>query len=166
MAFMDEIERDPMLKQVFLGCVRLVAKDIQERSGSMSSDELYRNETLIPVYDPEKHDYTTKPIGYVCKTEAGIIMRLLDTNGDTDIAALSLDGDENYTTNSAPNWKLCWPTEPSLAKEFVAVDTSPYNRGDCAVQNGYVYRSKMDNNLTNPSENEEGWEPLGPTSIV
>lgn len=166
MAFMDELEQNPLLKQIFLGCVRLVAKDIQERAGSMSSDELYENETLIPVYDPENHDYTTKPIGFVCKTEDGIIMQLLDMNGDAGVAALPLDGESNSASSAAPNWRMRWSKDPMRAKEFVQLDSSPYDIGDCAISDGIVYRSKIGNNLTIPTETAEGWESLGPVPVA
>jgi hypothetical protein len=34
-------------------------------------------------------------------------------------------------------------------------------KGDCAVDNGGVYRSKYDNNVWTPSGYAEGWEYLG-----
>lgn len=162
MSFMDEIEQNPLLKQIFLGTVRVVAKDLQTRAGEMSSDELYENESLIPVYDPERHDYTKKPIGYVCKTDDGIIMRLLDVDGDTSAAAI----DEEGNVAGAPSWKLCWSTDPAKAKEFVQLDSSPFSVGECTISEGMLYRSKIDNNLTIPTENAEGWEMLGPASIA
>lgn len=166
MAFMDELEREPLLKQIFLGCVRLVATDLQERAGSMDSEELYENEALIPVYNPEIHDYTSKPIGYVCKTEDGIIMQLLDMNGDAGVAALSSDGDSTDVGSSAPNWRMRWSKDPMRAKEFVQLDSSPYDIGDCAINEGILYRSKISNNLTIPTDTAEGWMSLGPVPVA
>lgn len=163
MAFMEELEQNPMLKQIFLGCVRLVAKDLQTRAGGMTSEELYENENLIPVYDPEKHDYTEKPIGYVCKADDGTIMQLLSIDGDTSAAAIDEGGE---MAGGAPSWKMHWSKDPSRAKEFVQMEASPYNIGDCVISEGMLYRSKINDNLTIPTETAEGWELLGPAQVV
>ena len=53
-----------------------------------------------------------------------------------------------------------WSKVPAHAKPFVAISTSPYNKGDCCTEDGTVYRSTMDGNVWAPSAYKQAWEAV------
>ena len=60
-------------------------------------------------------------------------------------------------------------TDPRLAKEWLAPSgiSGVYNKSDCAVDGGRVYRSIFDGaNVWRPSEYPAGWEDLGTVEEV
>lgn len=150
MAFLDEIENDPFLKQLFLKLVKMVALDMQEKAPEMTTEEIYENDNFFPMWNPELHNYLEKKVGYVCKTPRGNLVRLVQPYDSTIY--------KEEPEELPAQWGFYWSKDPKKAKEFVKSSTSPYNIGDCCKENGETYRSLMDNNTYAPSEYDRGWE--------
>ncbi len=131
------------------------AADLQTRSAEMDGTALYAEETKIPDFQAARQakNMLQRPVGFVCRSSAGHVVKLLQV----------------YDSNTYPaepeelpaQWGFVWSTDPAKAREFVAISTSPYNKDDCCIDNGVVYRSTMDNNVWRPSEYPQGWTDLG-----
>lgn len=54
-------------------------------------------------------------------------------------------------------------TDPARAKPYLPPNgtSGVYAKDDCAVDEGHVWRSTVDNNVWRPSEYPAGWEDLG-----
>ena len=131
---------------------RMAAMEVQERSPGMTGTELYAVDDRIPQFKAAvaKENMLTRPIGYVCKSSAGRVVRLIQ-NYDSNI----------YTGEPEElpaQWAFVWSDDPAKALPFVAISTSPYMTGNCCTENGAVYRSTMDNNVWAPSAYPAGWE--------
>lgn len=59
-------------------------------------------------------------------------------------------------------------TDPKKAKPYMAPNgtSGAYMSDDCAVEDGRVYRSTIDNNVWAPSSYPAGWEDLGAVEEV
>lgn len=128
------------------------AKVIQNNADSMTGTELYAVDDKIPSFTAaiSKMNMLDRPIGFVCKSSAGRVVRLLQVY-DSDI----------YTQEPEKlpaQWGFKWSTDPAKALPFVAISTSPYMLGDCCSVDGVVYRSAMDNNVWSPVDYPSGWE--------
>lgn len=128
------------------------AKAVQNNADSMTGTELYAVDDRIPGLTAaiSKMNMLDRPIGFVCKSSAGRVVRLLQVY-DSDI----------YTQEPEElpaQWGFKWSTDPAKALPFVAISTSPYMTGDCCTENDAVYRSLIDNNVWNPSGYPAGWE--------
>ena len=145
---LTDLMEDPFAKKLLLGLTAMLARDIQNRASTMTAEELYANLEFIPVYNPEKHDYNGKPVGYVCRSEDDTILQLV---GSSDYAATDLDGEKKIL------WKHVWSKDPANARPFVASDVSPYMMGDCCLYEGRVYRC-LNNGVTgSPEDTPEAW---------
>ena len=129
-----------------------LATDLQERSSDMTGTELYNEEEYIPTFAEAiaKKNMLDRKIGFICKARDGIIVRLLQNYDSTVYTA--------DPTELPSLFGFVWSTDPSKAKPFIALSTSPYNKGECCSENGSVYRSKIDNNVWKPSEYSQGWK--------
>ena len=128
------------------------AKVVQNNADSMTGTELYAVDDRIPSFKAAvaRMNMLDRPIGFVCKSSAGRVVRLLQVY-DSDI----------YTQEPEElpaQWGFKWSTDPAKALPFVAISTSPYMLGDCCTENDAVYRSLIDNNVWNPSGYPAGWE--------
>lgn len=128
---------------------KLVAKGIQEKAPEMSGTELYEQDSYIPDFNPERQ-YLNFKAGYVCKSKAGRLVRLIQPYDST----IYTQQPEELTAQ----WGFYWSKDPAKALPFVALSTSPYDTGDCCTEKGRVYRSKFDGNVHAPSAWPEGWE--------
>lgn len=137
---------------------KLIAEALQTRSATMTGTELYAEEEYIPSFAAavakmnmlERHAGTKD--GFVCRTTAGRVVRLLQ-NYDSTI----------YTAEPEElpaQWGFVWSKDPAKARPFVAISTSPYMTGDCCTENGATYRSTIDNNVYAPSAYPRGWEQV------
>lgn len=135
---------------------KIIAEVVQAESPEMSGTELNDNELYIPSFTAaiakmnmlERHAGTTD--GFVCKSSAGRVVRLLQ-NYDSTI----------YTAEPeelSAQWGFVWSDDPKHAKPFIALSTSPYMIGNCCTENDVIYRSKIDNNVHAPSSYPDGWE--------
>ena len=133
---------------------RRQALDLQERSDGMTGTELYAEDGNIPSFLAAKAtmNMLDRPAGFVCKSTAGRVVRLLQPyNSDTY---------PQEPEELPAQWGFAWSTDPAKALPFVAMSTSPYNKGDCCTEGSKVYRSTLDNNVWSPSAYPQGWEEM------
>lgn len=133
---------------------KLVAQSIQTRSAEMTGTELNSESAYIPDFAVAvtKLNMLNRPVGFVCKSSAGRVVRLLQVYDSTV-----------YTQEPEElpaQWGFVWSDNPDHAKPFVAISTSPYMIGNCCTENGIVYRSLIDNNVHAPSAYRQGWEEV------
>lgn len=130
------------------------AETVQGEAADMTGTTLNEQDGYIPDFDSAKTSMNMlkRKIGFVCKTSAGRIVRLLQ-NYDSDVFTAQ---PEELTAQ----WGFAWSTNPAKAKPFIAISTSPYMTGDCCTFEGKTYRSKIDNNVHSPEEYAEGWEEV------
>ena len=135
---------------------KMAAKELQERSPSMTGTELYEEKDFIPSFKAavEKMNMLDRKAGqedgFVCKSSAGRVVRLIQ-NYDSTI----------YTAEPEElpaQWRFVWSTNPKKALPFIALSTSPYGIGDCCTENGNTYRSKLATNTFAPSAYPDVWE--------
>ena len=128
------------------------AQQVQEGASAMTGTELNAERDYIPDFKAacEKMNMLNRPVGFVCKSTAGRVVRLLQ-NYDSTI----------YTgePETLPaQFGFVWSDNPAHALPFVAMTTSPYMTRNCCTEDGIVYRSKIDNNVHSPSAYPDGWE--------
>ena len=132
---------------------KTVAESVQVRSTSMSGTELNAEDDYIPTFRAAvtHMNMLERPIGFVCKSTAGRVVRLLQPY-DSEI----------YTQEPeelSAQFGFVWSTDPKKAKPFAALSTSPYNTGECCLNKaGEPRRSKIDNNVFDPDASPEYWE--------
>lgn len=130
------------------------AKILQEKAAEMTGTELYAEEEYIPDFKAAcaKQNMLTRPIGFVCRSSEGRVVKLLQPYDSTI-----------YTQEPeelSAQWGFKWSTNPDDALPFVAISTSPYNTGECCTEEGNVFRSKMEGNVYAPSAYPAGWEEV------
>lgn len=133
---------------------RRQALALQEKAPEMTGTELYAEDGNIPSFLAAKAtmNMLDRPAGFVCKSTAGRVVRLLQPyNSDTY---------PQEPEELPAQWGFAWSTDPSKALPFVAMSTSPYNKGDCCTEGSKVYRSTLDNNVWSPSAYPQGWEEV------
>ena len=128
------------------------AEALQIKSPDMTGTELYAVAEFFPSFKAAvaKKNMLERPIGFVCRSTAGRVVRLLQ-NYDSSI----------YTQEPEElpaQWGFVWSKDPAKALPFIALSTSPYNTGDCCTETGIVYRSLIENNVHAPSAYPQGWE--------
>lgn len=133
---------------------KLVAQSVQTRSAEMTGTELNAEATYIPDFIAacKKMNMLNRPVGFVCKSSAGRVVKLLQVY-DSSI----------YTQEPEDlpaQWGFVWSDDPAHAKPFVAISTSPYMKGNCCTENDEVFRSKENNNVWAPSAYPQGWEKV------
>lgn len=131
---------------------RRQALDLQSRAPEMTGTELNAEDTFIPDFlaAKAKQNMLDRPVGFVCKSSAGRVVRLLQVY-DSDI----------YTQEPEElpaQWGFVWSDDPAKAKPFISLSTSPYMTGNCCTENRTTYRSTIDNNVWAPSAYPAGWE--------
>lgn len=133
---------------------RMAAMEVQERSPNMTGTELNAVDDRIPRFAEavKKQNMLTRPAGFVCKSSAGRVVKLLQPY------------DSNIYTQEPEElpaqWGFVWSNDPAKAKPFIALSTSPYMKGNCCTEYDVPYRSKMDNNVHAPSAYPDGWEKV------
>ena len=130
---------------------RMAAMEVQEKSPDMNGTELYAVDDRLPQFKEavKKQNMLTRKIGFVCKSSAGRVVRLIQ-NYDSTI----------YTQEPEElpaQYGFVWSDDPAKALPFVAISTSPYMKGNCCTENGSTYRSNADNNVHAPSAWPQGW---------
>lgn len=131
---------------------RVAAQEIQTKAPEMTGTELYSADDRIPRFAAAcvKLNMLERPVGFVCKSTAGRVVRLLQVYDSTI-----------YTQEPEElpaQWGFKWSTDPAKALPFVAISTSPYMTGDCCTENDVIYRSLIDNNVWSPANYPTGWE--------
>jgi hypothetical protein len=133
---------------------RAAAREVQTKAPDMNGTELYAVDDRIPdfVAACAKQNMLERPVGFVCKSSAGRVVRLLQVYDSTI-----------YTQEPEElpaQWGFVWSNDPAKALPFVAISTSPFMKGNCCSENDKVYRSKHDNNVHAPSAWPDGWEEV------
>ena len=132
----------------------LAAQAIQEKAEEPTGTELNAEADFIPSFAAAcaKMNMLNRPVGFVCKSSAGRVVKLLQPYDSTV-----------YTSEPEElpaQWGFVWSTNPEHALPYVAISTSPYNTGECCTENDVVYRSLIDNNVWSPSSYPAGWEAV------
>jgi hypothetical protein len=137
---------------------KAIAMTVQTASATMTGTELNAEAEYIPEFlkAREKQNMLTRKAGmtdgFVCRSSAGRVVRLIQ-NYDSSV----------YTDEPEllpAQWGFVWSDDPAHAKPFIALATSPYQKGNCCTENGSTYRSLMDHNVYSPSAYPAGWEKL------
>lgn len=130
------------------------AKAVQANADNMTGTELYAVEDRIPSFTGAcaRMNMLDRPIGFVCRSSAGRVVRLLQ---DYDSTVYTQEPEE-----LPAQWGFKWSTDPAKALPFISLATSPYMTGDCCTEGEGVYRSLIDNNVHAPSAYPAGWEEV------
>lgn len=128
-----------------------VAKQLQTDAPNMTGTELYESDMFIPEFNHERQ-YLNFPIGYVCKSAKGRLVKLIQPYDSTIFT--------NQPEELPSQWGFYWSTDPNKALPFVSIATSPYMIDDCCIDDDIVYRSVIDNNTWKPSDYPQGWEQV------
>ena len=133
---------------------RLAAQAVQEQAETMTGTELNAEDRFIPDFQTacEKENMLNRPVGFVCKSTAGRVVKLLQKYDSTIYTA--------EPEELPAQWGFVWSNDPEKAKPFIALSTSPYMKGNCCTEDGAVYRSTIDNNVWSPSTYPQGWEKV------
>ena len=133
---------------------RVAAMEVQERSPNMNGTELYAVDDRIPQFKAAatKQNMLNRPVGFVCKSSAGRVVKLLQPY---DSSIYTAEPEELPS-----QWGFVWSDDPAKALPVVAISTSPYMRGNCCTDDGATYRSEIDNNVWSPSAYPQGWEKV------
>ena len=131
---------------------KATAEALQIKSEYMTGTELYEEYGFIPSFYSAcaKQNMLERPIGFVCRSPQGRVVKLLQTYDSTVYTA--------EPEELPAQWGFKWSTNPKHALPFVAISTSPYMKGDCCTEDDVVYRSTMDNNVYKPTDYPQGWE--------
>ena len=133
---------------------KAIAAAVQSNADSMTDTALNAEADYIPAFASAAaaKNMLDRPVGFVCKSSAGRVVRLLQKYDSSIYTAEPED--------LPAQWGFVWSDDPAHAKPFVALSTSPYMKGNCCTESGKVYRSLLDNNVYAPSAFPAGWEEL------
>ena len=133
---------------------RIDAQALQAEAESLTGTELNEEADKIPEFQAavKNANMLTRLAGFVCKSTAGRVVKLLQPYDSTIYTG--------EPEELPAQWGFQWSQDPAHALPFVAISTSPYNKGDCCSEDGTVYRSTMDGNVWAPSAYPQGWEAV------
>jgi hypothetical protein len=134
---------------------KLIAADLQTRAAGMTGTELIAEEDYLPSFNAAcaKMNMLDRPVGFVCRSEAGRAVKLLQPYDSTIYT--------QQPEELPAQWGFYWSTDPKKALPFIALSTSPYNTGDCCTFGGHVWRSGQDGNVWEPGTPNVKWDDLG-----
>lgn len=133
---------------------RADALEIQNKASEMTGTELNAVDDRIPSFVAacKNKNMIDRPIGFVCKSTAGRVVKLLQPY-DSEI----------YTQEPEElpaQWGFVWSKDPAKALPFIALSTSPYMKDECCSEAGIIYVSLIDNNTWAPSAHPTGWKQV------
>ena len=133
---------------------RANALALQEKAHDMTGTQLNAADSDITGFKAAvaNKNMLERKSGFVCRSSAGRVVRLVQPYDSTI-----------YTQEPEElpaQWGFAWSTDPAKALPFVAMATSPYNKGDCCTDGGVIYRSIIANNVWSPSAYPAGWEAV------
>ena len=143
-------------KEIILKTLRRIGKTLaealQDGADTMTGTELYEAEDYIPSFAAAcaKKNMLERPVGFVCRSTAGRLVRLLQPYDST----VFTQEPEELTAQ----WGFKWSADPAKALPFICIATSAYMKGDCCTYNGKVWRSGQDNNVWEPGTTGVNWE--------
>lgn len=141
-------------KSIMYAQGRANAQSLQAKAPDMTGTELYAADRDIPHFEAActVKNMLERVAGFVCLSPAGRVVRLLQPYDSTIYTQVPEE--------LPAQWGFVWSTDPDKALPFVAISTSPYNKGDCCTEGGKAYRSTMGNNVWSPSAYPQGWEEV------
>lgn len=133
---------------------RANAQSLQSKAPEMTGTELYAADRDIPGFAAActVKNMLERAAGFVCLSPAGRVVRLIQPYDST----IYTQAPEELPAQ----WGFVWSTDPAKALPFVAISTSPYNKGDCCTEDGVIYRSIIANNVWSPAAYPAGWEAV------
>lgn len=133
---------------------KLAAQAVQMNAATMTDTELNAEVKLLPDFQTAiaKKNMLNRPVGFVCKTSAGRVVKLLQPY-DSDVYV-------GEPEELPAQWGFAWSDDPAHAKVFISLSTSTYMKGNCCLWEDDVYRSTIDNNVWSPADYPEGWEKV------
>lgn len=133
---------------------RANAQSVQSKAPEMTGTELYAADRDIPGFAAActVRNMLERAAGFVCLSPIGRVVRLLQPYDSTIYTQPPED--------LPAQWGFVWSTDPAAALPFVAISTSPYNKGDCCTEDGVIYRSTIANNVWSPAAYPAGWEAV------
>lgn len=133
---------------------RANALALQEKAPDMTGTELNAADSDIPSFKAAvtNKNMLERKAGFVCRSSAGRVVRLVQPYDSTIYTQVPEE--------LPAQWGFVWSTDPAKALPFVAISTSPYNKGDCCTDGGVIYRSTIANNVWSPSAYPAGWEAV------
>ena len=143
-------------KEIILNTLRRIGKTLaealQDGADTMTGTELYEAEDYIPSFAAAcaKKNMLERPVGFVCRSSAGRVVRLLQPYDST----VFTQEPEELTAQ----WGFKWSADPAKALPFISIATSAYMKGDCCTYNGKVWRSGQDNNFWEPGTTGVKWD--------
>lgn len=141
-------------KSIMYAQGRANALALQEKAPDMTGTELNAVDSDIPGFKAAvaNKNMLERKAGFVCRSSAGRVVRLVQPYDSTIYTQVPEE--------LPAQWGFVWSTDPAKALPFVAISTSPYNKGDCCTDGGVIYRSTIANNVWSPSAYPAGWEAV------
>ena len=135
---------------------RELALGVQKEASTLTGTELNDKDAYIPLFTESIKVKNTlnREVGFICRSSAGRVVKLLQIY-NSDIYT-------NEPEELPAQWGFVWSQNPEKAKPFIALSTSPYNKGDCCidVNDNYIYKSLINNNVFSPTDYPAGWEKV------
>lgn len=129
-------------------------------SGNADGTYLIAHEAEVPTWRQRAFNTAETPVGKPYKWN-GQIYKLWQQHDASEHS--------DWTPDLAVSlWDICHTTDPRLAKDYTAPQGSRglWQRDECCVQSGHVWRNLTENHAYGPHEVPSGWEDLGPVSEV
>lgn len=132
------------------------ATELQSELENKTPTEIVEKEDFLPDFNNKKQ-YLDFKTGYVCKTSSGNVVKLIQPYD-----SFTFDKEPEFLPSQ---WAFYWSTDPSKAKPFLSIATSPYNKDECCIFEDHIWRSTSEiPNVYSPAEYPNGWTDLGPKS--
>lgn len=130
-----------------------VAEAFQAKAPELDGTAIIDREEDIPDFDPDKHQYLNWPAGS-CVRDDGQVWQLIQPYDSTVY--------KEPPAQMRAQWGLCYTKDPAKAKPYVAPEgtSGMYMKNECCTEGGKVYRSKIDNNVWEPSGYPDSWEEV------
>lgn len=131
------------------------AQELQTKAPEMTNTELCSASDRLPRFRAAcaRMNMLHRSAGFICISPDGRVVKLLQPY-DSDIFT-------EIPEDLHAQWGFVWSKDPAHARPFIALATSPYNKGDCCEENGKIYASLYDGNVNPPSRWHNGWEEVG-----
>ena len=138
---------------------RAAALDLAARAAMLTGTQLIAEEDHIPDWS-EQAVYTAAHVGYPVRDGEQVYTILQPHTPAHNPGVRPADLPAIYS--------LQHTTDPARAKPWAASygTSGLYAAGECATENGRVWRNLYDNNEFRPSVIPERWEDLGPVEEV
>lgn len=133
---------------------RAAALDLASRAPDMDGTAIIAEQEKIPAWR-EDAEYTEKHVGFPVQHNGQVYTILQPHTPAHNPGVFPADLPAIYSIKHTTN--------PKKAKPYMAPNgtSGMYMKDDCAVEDGGVYRSTIDNNVWAPSGYPAGWEYLG-----